>query len=725
MNNTRRVGFMLGHKRNKVSYRGLALRSTAPSLCIASLVLAVPTAASDASYNLAGIAGLIDMPSGEAMPDAELAVTMSTFAGGTRASSTFQITKRLSGTFRYSRIDNWNTIEYPTYYDRSFDLRYQFLTETEYLPAVTVGIMDVAGTGIYSAEYIAATKNFSPKIRATIGLGWGRLGSYNSIGSPFGTRPPIDVGQGGTFSTNQYFRGPMSVFGGVEYRPTEKLSLKVEYSSDDYTLEAGEKDLFDRKSPLNFGAEYRFNDIISAGVYYMYGSELAASLSMKFSPKRPAVLGSYGPAPLAVQPRPVYADDPEQYSTIWMTEPGSQEILAQNLQKHMEFDDVKMEAVAMRGTSVEVRIRNETFINSAQAIGRTARALTRTMPPSVETFEIVNMVNGLATSVVKLKRSDVEKYSTAPNGEALIMASAVIEDIVPTKPANLIYAPGVYPDFQWAIDPYMDFSLFDPDDPIRWGAGIEATTLQFLAPGLELSGSIQAQLIGTLGKDESPSTSAIQPVRSDANLYESFSPVSLQYLTLGYFFQPTEEIYGRVSAGYLERMFGGISSELLWMPVNQPFAFGIEANYVVQRETDSYLGFQDYGVATGHASVYYKHEASGFDFQLSAGKYLAGDVGGTFTVRREFTNGWRVGAFATLTDLSAEDYGEGSFDKGVILEIPQSWLTGKPSRRVQEVALQVLSRDGGAQLIVNDRLYDRIRVNHAAAIRDGQGRVWR
>ncbi|WP_380056266.1 YjbH domain-containing protein [Falsihalocynthiibacter sp. SS001] len=715
---------MSGKNYKKRPYLKMAMMGSTSCVCAATLALAFPSAASDASYNMFGIPGLIDTPSGESMPDAELGMTASHFAGSTRVSSSFQITDRLSAVFRYTRIADWNTADYDTYYDRSIDFRYQVLEESQYVPAVSIGIMDVAGTGIYSSEYIAATKNFTPKIRATVGLGWGRLGSYNSIGSPFGDRPELDVGEGGTFNVDQYFRGPMAMFGGVEYRATEKLTLKAEYSSDAYTLETDDKGLFEHKSPFNFGIQYDINDFISVGGYSLYGSELAASITLNFNPKKPVVLGSFGPAPLAVKPRPVFSDDPEMYGTVWLNEPGAQEILAENLRKALEYDGVEMEAVAMRGTSIEVRIRNNKYTSAAQAVGRTARALTRTMPPSVETFNIMLMVNGMATSNTKLKRSDVETFVSQPNGEAQIMSRAVIEDAVPTKPANLIYPAGVYPEFEWSIDPYADFSLFDPDDPVRWGIGLRPSMHYYAAPGLEISGSINAQIIGTLGNDTTPSNSKVQPVRSDANLYDAFSPVSLQYLNASYFFQPGEEIYGRVTAGYLERMFGGVSTEILWKPVDKRYALGAELNYVKQRATDSYVGFQDYETATGHITAYYE-DVAGFDFQLSAGQYLAGDIGGTFQVRREFANGWRVGAYATLTDLTDEEFGEGSFDKGVILEVPQTWLTGKPTRKSEAIVLQPLSRDGGARLEVNDRLYDRIRVNHVEALKTGQGRFWR
>ena len=60
---------------------------------------------------------------------------------------------------------------------------------------------------------------------------------------------------------------------------------------------------------------------------------------------------------------------------------------------------------------------------------------------------------------------------------------------------------------------------------------------------------------------------------------------------------------------------------------------------------------------------------------------LAGDYGATVRLDRVFDNGWRVGAFATLTDVSFDDFGEGSFDKGITLEIPLGWTAGTATRQ--------------------------------------------
>ena len=56
--------------------------------------------------------------------------------------------------------------------------------------------------------------------------------------------------------------------------------------------------------------------------------------------------------------------------------------------------------------------------------------------------------------------------------------------------------------------------------------------------------------------------------------------------------------------------------------------------------------------------------------KISAGEYLAGDVGSTIEFSRTFRSGVKFGAFATITDVSTTDYGEGSFDKGIFFNIP-------------------------------------------------------
>ena len=87
------------------------------------------------------------------------------------------------------------------------------------------------------------------------------------------------------------------------------------------------------------------------------------------------------------------------------------------------------------------------------------------------------------------------------------------------------------------------------------------------------------------------------------------------------------------------------------------------------------------------------------------GKYLAGDKGATIDLSRRFKNGFTLGIFATKTDLSAEQFGEGSFDKGFYFSIPtESFFTDFRQGNIS-FGLHPLTKDGGAMLNHINPLY--------------------
>lgn len=92
---------------------------------------------------------------------------------------------------------------------------------------------------------------------------------------------------------------------------------------------------------------------------------------------------------------------------------------------------------------------------------------------------------------------------------------------------------------------------------------------------------------------------------------------------------------------------------------------------------------------------------------------------------REFANGWRVGVFMTRTDVSYEEFGDGSFDKGIRLTVPLGALTGQTIRDVSSFTLRPFNRDGGACLNVQGRLYERVREYHNPEVAESWGRFLR
>ena len=85
------------------------------------------------------------------------------------------------------------------------------------------------------------------------------------------------------------------------------------------------------------------------------------------------------------------------------------------------------------------------------------------------------------------------------------------------------------------------------------------------------------------------------------------------------------------------------------------------------------VGHLDYENTTLTANMYYRNYGLiPFDMKISAGEYLAGDVGTTIEFSRSYVNGVKFGFFATFTDVSTEQFGEGSLIK-VFFEYPYCW----------------------------------------------------
>lgn len=684
------------------------------------------------TLNFYGSPGLMDMPDASMLNDGVFATTLSYFGGTGRYTLTFQAFPWMSASFRYNSINDLNLFGFSTYYDRSFDVRFRLRRESRYFPELTLGLQDFAGTGLYSGEYIVATKRFEApwlswsdhrngKLKLTAGLGWGRLGSSGALGSPFGARPAgFTGGTGGQIAYDTWFRGPMAPFAGIEWQPNDRWGFKVEYSSDAYDLETQTSNVFERKSRFNFGVEYQVSQRTRLGAYYMYGSEFGLTAQIQLNPHEPPTPMRVLPAPIPITPRPARAEAPELWGTDWAEGRAVPLLLRDQLGPAFEAQGLVLESIDLRAHSVELRFRNIEYLSMAQAVGRAARLLALTMPNSVETFHLVPLSGGMALSRVTVRRSDLEALEFDGDATEALLAVAGIGE-APLRAPDALPAADLYPDKSWSFAPYFSPSYFDPAKPLRLDVGVELRGTLRPAPGWVLSGSIRQRLWGNVEGGRA-SNSVLPHVRTDANLYAQYG-TTINTLFAAYQWRPAQDLYARVSVGYFEQMFGGLSTELLWKPVNSRLGLGVELNYALQRDYDQLFGFQDYSVFTGHASAYYEF-GNGYHAQVDVGRYLAGDIGATIAVDRVFDNGWEVGAFFTKTNVSAADFGEGSFDKGIRFKVPLGWFLGKPSQQRLGMTIRPVQRDGGARLKVPGRLYEQVRRGHAQALRGQWARAW-
>lgn len=597
------------------------------------------------------------------------------------------------------------------------------MTEGRIRPAVTIGVQDFVGTGLFSAEYVVGTKAIGPKLKVSGGVGFGRLGSYNALGQPLGPHEKIDFGVGGNISYENWFRGNAALFGGIEYQIATRWTAKVEYSSDAYAEEAGRRKIFNRESPLNFGFEYQPNRTYRLGVYALYGSQVGFNLNATVNPDQRPQGGIGGASPLPIRTRPFNHDGPVRSTRDAWTAQG--ETMIRDLSAALTDSGIVIESAGFTTTTAQVRFRNTRYDATAQAIGRVARAMSRVLPASVEQFQLVPVEHGMDGALVIIPRSALEQYEFAPDGATLLRKQTKIA--TPTRPLPGTKAnPDPSSPLKWSLLPYLHTRQFDPANPLQVSLGMRLSGQYETAPRVLLSGSLTNVFVSNINGSGGDETSILPHVRSDSVLYDMKANPDVEARTLAYFTAIAPNVFGRISAGYLERGFAGISTEVLYRPALKPWALGIEANSVVQRDTDGLMGFGqfDYSVATGHLSGYLDM-GRGYHALVDIGRYLAGDVGATLNLSREFENGWSVGAFATKTDVSAEDFGEGSFDKGITLQIPLAWFYGIATRDIRGITLRPIGRDGGAKLLVQDRLYSLLRGTDPRKIDAQWGRIWK
>jgi hypothetical protein len=237
--------------------------------------------------------------------------------------------------------------------------------------------------------------------------------------------------------------------------------------------------------------------------------------------------------------------------------------------------------------------------------------------------------------------------------------------------------------------------------------------------GAWLQGAVNLRLLDNYHRFQYTAPSELPRVRTHLREYVTTRRLTVPNLQFTQAARLGQGLYGMTYAGWLEPMFAGVGAEVLWRPLHSPWAVALDLNLVRQRDFAQDWRLQDYRVATGHLTVRWDTGWDDWVVGLSAGQYLAGDRGVTLDLARVFPNGTRMGLWATKTNVSAEQFGEGSFDKGLYLTVPFDAMFTSWSGSALTVAWQPLIRDGGARLQRGASLWG------LTDTRDGRLMTWR
>ncbi|MES2719747.1 MAG: YjbH domain-containing protein [Pseudomonadota bacterium] len=675
-------------------------------LCLGTLISvsaakANPETADALSYGDWGGAGVLQTPSARFAEAGEASFTLSHTEPYTRMSIMLQPFDWMETGFRYIDIANRDFGPVSTtgqsLKDKSIDARFRLSQEQARLPALALGFRDIGGTGLFASEYLVANKRVG-EFDFSLGLGWGYLGSRGDVESPFSfvsdgfnERRRQQGSQGGDFNIASYFRGPMSVFGGAVWSPVNTpWQLKLELDGNDYQSEPQSNPQVQR-SPFNVGATYRVtpNLDLSAGFERGDALMLGFTLHTNFRQLR-SQAKLLDPAPVPLSTQPVSAVTDADWAAV------ASQIESQS--------GLRVRRILQTNKTVTVQAEQNAEHLPARALGRASRVLHNSSDDALEWFDFALESRGMSIINYAIKRDALVKDLSQPVPDELPNATIFAAPPSPAQGRVVYQTPVKKHDIGLGFN--YSQNIGGPDAFILYQLNAELTGEYRFTRGFWVAGDLNYRLLDNYANFNFTAPSQLPRVRTFIREYLTGAKISLPNFQITRAGALGQNWFGMAYAGLLESMFGGAGAEVLWRPAASRFAVGVDLNYVQQRDFQQDFSFRDYRVVTGHATLYAKTGFEGVLAQVKVGRYLAGDIGATLDLSREFNNGIRMGAYATFTDVSAEEFGEGSFDKGIYVNLPLDLLLPTRTRSVAKLLYSPLTRDGGARLERKYTLYD-------------------
>ena len=661
-----------------------------------------------------GEAGYLQTPSARMAGAGNVRFHVSQVAPYTRVSTLLQPLDWFEAGFRYTNVSNrlygsQALSGDQSYKDKSIDLKFRLKPEDATWPELAIGLRDGGGTGLFSGEYLVASKRWG-NWDGSLGLAWGNMGSRGNLSNPlasvfgakFKTRSTDFTGTGGTTNTSNWFRGPTALFGGVQWHsPADRWIIKAELDGNDYQHEPQANNQRVR-SPINLGLVYRYSPHIDLSVGVERGQQLMAGLTLHgaldqlYSPKLldpslPAV-ATQAPAKADHQPLPTLAEAIERY-TGW-----------------------QVRQIDQQGNRTTLVAEVDGALYLQERIARAITLLHNGSPASSQSFVLQLEAQGMPLTRVEVDRAEWLLQQGATMAPSQQLAAVTV---MPASPQPATDPPSwqARPDgLDWELAPSYRQILGGPNNFLLYQLGVQLKFEQKLAKRTWIAGNANLRLLDNYAGFSYDSYSSLPRVRTLQRQFVTTARATLPLLQLTHVEPLGQGHYVSGYGGMLESMYGGVGAEWLYRPWHSRLAFGIDANHVRQRDFHQNLAFRDYSVNTGHATLYWDTGWNEVQARLSAGRYLAGDKGATLEVKRSFRNGVSIGAWATKTNVSKEQFGEGSFDKGIFVSIPFDAMLPLSSPNIANLVWSPLTRDGGARLGRRYPLFDLTETNGPRAL---------
>ncbi len=632
-------------------------------LFLASLFLVSSVYSDSFKYNLYnnhGTVGLINLPTARFFNEGVHGVTLYDGSPDQKVTLSSNPYDWFEASFFYTNIQGlaYPGFEYQDYKDKGFNIKLR-LKEEGLLPAIAIGAYDFAGTGYYSSEYIVGSYGID-KFDFHFGIGWGQLsGSSKQISNPLGYlkdsfnfRPLRAQGsQGGSFNTGAYFSGEKaSPFYGVSYSLSERLMLKIE--KDTILVRGSRMPYEERENDISIGLDYSINDNFNIGASFERGNYFSIKFVYRNDPKRTIKNYEYK--------KPTIDENDDRYT---------------KLIKNLEENGIGVNKITETSRSIGL-------------------SLTQFIHPDIRIVEQIISQASRDSGINK----NIKKDISIANLEAIKEIDDNFE-----KNATTIYERK--PSRKVNTSTRLNFRPFiaSREEFFKGALLLQNDTEFIIRDNLFFNTNLKYSLANNFDDLRFPPKDTFPAqVRSDVKQYlkNMDKGILIGRAQLDYHLTPKQNHHLMFTGGILEDMFSGIGFEYLYFKPDSNFSFGIEAFKVRKRDYFWGFGHLDYENFTATANLYYRNYGLiPFDMKVSVGEYLAGDIGSTIEFSRTFESGVKFGAFATFTDVTYQEFGEGSFDKGIFFKIP---IYGN----LIDYTWRPLTKDPGARLNRRNTLHD-------------------
>lgn len=569
------------------------------------------------------------------------------------------------------------------------------------LPGIAIGVEDFIGTRNFQAKYIVFTqviRNY--QLEFSLGYGAQRICGF---------------------------------FGGVTWMPfrhlcnayLDPLCFVAEYDAIPYHDETVEKHPKGQKSrsPINVGLKYRLLNQLDLSLSYIRGHEWAFAISTYYN-----FGNSKGFLPKIDDPLPYLA--PVNIEPIGCRRP--EEALASDLLFALKGQELDLLSVSLgkdlcENVILRLHVVNPTYYDEKEVRQRLTDLLARLVPNSIDYVHVViEATEGFAVHEYRFATTHLESYRVKQMGTyELYVLSPLREVAEPPMLYKRVLFSQYRPWWNFELAPQTHTYFGSATGKFKYAAGLSAALNGFVAN--DLFYSVQASWLflhhlDSVGSVDRLNPSQLPNVRTDIVEYYKVRGITLDEAYLQKNWNLGCGYYSKLAAGYFEREYAGVATELLYYPVNTNWSIGLEGALFMKRtpegigltnrvrQFDGFVAhYHPFKFSQAFLDLYYRWTEARLDYKAMIGKFLANDVGIRNEITRYFPSGLRISFWYTLTNGHDKVNGSTYYDKGIAFSMPLDIFYTYSDLSRWTYGMSAWLRDVGIIAETGYSLYDAIR----------------